>query len=116
MRRHHGRHRVEGPQALVRRRHQLPRPGRHLRAPGPARRAPARRRRARGAVEEGRAGDQRMLLDYKLFEPSFYTTDVPDWGTSLLHCQALGPKALVVVATGPPPPGGNTWLLCPLRL
>ena len=34
-----------------------------------------------------------MLLEYKLFEPSFYTTDVPDWGTSLLHCQALGPRA-----------------------
>ena len=33
---------------------------------------------------------QRMLLEYKLFEPSFYTTDVPDWGTSLLHCLALG--------------------------
>jgi len=33
-----------------------------------------------------------MLLEYKLFEPSFYTTDVPDWGTSLLHCQALGPR------------------------
>src|SRR5450755_3192218 len=33
-----------------------------------------------------RLGDgQRMLLEYKLFEPSFYTTDVPDWGTSLVH-------------------------------
>jgi L-rhamnose isomerase / sugar isomerase len=51
--------------------------------------------------------DQRMLLEYKLFEPSFYTTDVPDWGTSLLHCQALGPKALVVVDTGHHAPGVN---------
>src|SRR6201989_3448959 len=50
-------------------------------------------------------GDQRMLLEYKLFEPSFYTTDVPDWGNSLLPCQALGPKPQVLSATGPHPPG-----------
>ena len=48
-----------------------------------------------------------MLLEYKLFEPSFYTTDVPDWGTSLLHCLALGPKAQVVVDTGHHAPGAN---------
>jgi L-rhamnose isomerase/sugar isomerase len=51
--------------------------------------------------------DQRMLLEYKLFEPSFYTTDVPDWGTSLLHCLALGPQAAVVVDTGHHAPGVN---------
>jgi L-rhamnose isomerase/sugar isomerase len=51
--------------------------------------------------------DQRMLLEYKLFEPSFYTTDVPDWGTSLLHCVALGPKAMVCVDTGHHAPGTN---------
>jgi len=48
-----------------------------------------------------------MLLEYKLFEPSFYTTDVPDWGTSLLHCMALGPQAEVVVDTGHHAPGTN---------
>jgi L-rhamnose isomerase / sugar isomerase len=53
------------------------------------------------------APDQRMLLEYKLFEPSFYTTDVPDWGTSLLHCMALGPQAAVVVDTGHHAPGTN---------
>jgi L-rhamnose isomerase / sugar isomerase len=53
------------------------------------------------------APSQRMLLEYKLFEPSFYTTDVPDWGTSLLHCQALGPQAAVVVDTGHHAPGTN---------
>src|SRR5437762_2083551 len=52
-------------------------------------------------------GDQRMVLEYKLFEPSFYTTDVPDWGTSLVHCVALGPKAKVVVDTGHHAPGTN---------
>jgi L-rhamnose isomerase/sugar isomerase len=51
--------------------------------------------------------DQRMLLEYKLFEPSFYTTDVPDWGTALTHCLALGPKAVVVVDTGHHAPGTN---------
>jgi L-rhamnose isomerase/sugar isomerase len=53
------------------------------------------------------APGQRMLLEYKLFEPSFYTTDVPDWGTSLLHCLALGPQAAVVVDTGHHAPGVN---------
>ena len=48
---------------------------------------------ALAAVYERLGADQRMLLEYKLFEPSFYTTDVPDWGTSLLHCLALGPQA-----------------------
>src|SRR6478672_1352537 len=50
---------------------------------------------------------QRMLLEYKLFEPSFYTTDVPDWGTSLVHCLALGQRAAVVVDTGHHAPGVN---------
>jgi L-rhamnose isomerase/sugar isomerase len=55
-----------------------------------------------------RLGDgQRIVLEYKPFEPSFYTTDVPDWGTSLVHCLALGPKAKVVVDTGHHAPGTN---------
>ena len=57
-----------------------------------------------------------MLLEYKLFEPSFYTTDVPDWGTSLLHCQALGPRALVVVDTGHHAPGTNIEFIVALLL
>ncbi len=59
---------------------------------------------------------QRMLLEYKLFEPSFYTTDVPDWGTSLLHCQALGPQAAVVVDTGHHAPGTNIEFIVALLL
>ena len=51
--------------------------------------------------------NQRLLLEYKFFEPSFYTTDVPDWGTSLMHCLELGPKAWVVVDTGHHAPGTN---------
>jgi L-rhamnose isomerase / sugar isomerase len=70
----------------------------------------ARQDRLAGALREvyaRLAPTQRMLLEYKLFEPSFYTTDVPDWGTSLLHCQALGPQAAVVVDTGHHAPGTN---------
>jgi L-rhamnose isomerase / sugar isomerase len=50
---------------------------------------------------------QRLVLEYKLFEPAFYHTDVPDWGTAYAHCVALGPKALVVVDTGHHAPGTN---------
>jgi L-rhamnose isomerase/sugar isomerase len=55
-----------------------------------------------------RLGDgQRLVLEYKLFEPAFYHTDVPDWGTAYAHCLQLGPKALVVVDTGHHAPGTN---------
>ncbi|MER5209898.1 L-rhamnose isomerase [Streptomyces sp. NPDC002838] len=55
-----------------------------------------------------RLGDgQRMLLEYKFFEPAFYTTDVPDWGTAYAHCLKLGEKAQVVVDTGHHAPGTN---------
>jgi L-rhamnose isomerase/sugar isomerase len=57
-----------------------------------------------------------MLLEYKLFEPSFYATDIPDWGTSLLHCQALGTKAQVVVDTGHHAPGTNIEFIVALLL
>jgi L-rhamnose isomerase / sugar isomerase len=51
--------------------------------------------------------DQRLILEYKLFEPAFYTMDVPDWGTSYAHCLELGPKAKVCVDTGHHAPGTN---------
>ncbi len=54
---------------------------------------------------------QRFLLEYKLFEPAFYMTDVPDWGTSYAHCAELGPKAQVVVDTGHHAPGTNIEFL-----
>ncbi|MDG4798261.1 L-rhamnose isomerase [Micromonospora sp. WMMD1082] len=52
-------------------------------------------------------GDQRLLLEYKLFEPAFYLTDVPDWGTAYAHCVALGERAQVVIDTGHHAPGTN---------
>ena len=51
--------------------------------------------------------NQRMLLEYKFFEPAFYSTDVPDWGTSYVHCLELGEKASVCVDTGHHAPGTN---------
>jgi L-rhamnose isomerase/sugar isomerase len=50
---------------------------------------------------------QRMLLEYKLFEPAFYMTDVPDWGTAYAHCMTLGDRAQVVIDTGHHAPGTN---------
>ncbi|WP_306187228.1 L-rhamnose isomerase [Streptomyces sp. MK5] len=58
-------------------------------------------------VYERLGDDQRMLLEYKFFEPAFYATDVPDWGTAYAHCLKLGPKAQVVVDTGHHAPGTN---------
>src|SRR5580704_774703 len=71
---------------------------------------------ALATVYDRLAANQRILLEYKLFEPSFYTTDVPDWGTSLLHCQALGPQAQVVVDTGHHAPGTNIEFIVALLL
>ncbi|GII01365.1 L-rhamnose isomerase [Planobispora takensis] len=70
----------------------------------------ARQDRLAEALAEvyGRLGEgQRFLLEYKLFEPAFYATDVPDWGTAYAHCVKLGPKAQVVVDTGHHAPGTN---------
>ncbi len=49
----------------------------------------------------------RLLIEYKFFEPSFYSTDLPDWGTSLLMVQKLGAQADVLVDTGHHPQGTN---------
>jgi L-rhamnose isomerase/sugar isomerase len=49
----------------------------------------------------------RLLIEYKFFEPSFYSTDLPDWGTSLLMSQKLGPQAEVLVDTGHHAQGTN---------
>jgi L-rhamnose isomerase/sugar isomerase len=51
--------------------------------------------------------DQRLVLEYKFFEPAFYHTDVPDWGTSYVHVAALGDRALVCLDTGHHAPGTN---------
>src|SRR5215469_16580549 len=51
--------------------------------------------------------DQRLVLEYKFFEPAFYHTDVPDWGTSYVQVAALGERAMVCLDTGHHAPGTN---------
>jgi L-rhamnose isomerase / sugar isomerase len=62
---------------------------------------------ALSAVYERLSGEQRLILEYKLFEPAFYTMDVPDWGTAFAHCLQLGERAQVCVDTGHHAPGTN---------
>ena len=58
-------------------------------------------------IYERLSGDQRLVLEYKFFEPSFYHTDVPDWGTAYTQVAALGDNALVCLDTGHHAPGTN---------
>jgi L-rhamnose isomerase / sugar isomerase len=59
---------------------------------------------------------QRLILEYKLFEPAFYSTDVPDWGTAYLHCVRLGEQAMVCVDTGHHAPGTNIEFIVAMLL
>jgi L-rhamnose isomerase/sugar isomerase len=60
--------------------------------------------------------DQRLLVEYKFFEPAFYSTDLPDWGTAALVCRRLGPQAQVLVDTGHHPQGTNIEQIVALLL
>jgi L-rhamnose isomerase / sugar isomerase len=53
-------------------------------------------REAHGELE----AEQRLLIEYKPFEPAFYHTDIADWGMALLLAKKAGPKAKVLVDTG----------------
>lgn len=65
----------------------------------------------------GRLGEnQRLILEYKFFEPAFYSTDVPDWGTAFAHCLQLGERAKVCVDTGHHAPGTNIEFIVALLL
>ena len=46
-------------------------------------------------------------VEYKLFEPAFYATDLADWGSALLVCQKLGDRARVLVDLGHHAQGAN---------
>ncbi|MFN3866873.1 MAG: L-rhamnose isomerase, partial [Demequina sp.] len=50
---------------------------------------------------------QRLVLEYKIFEPAFYHMDVPDWGTSYAQCASLGERAVVCLDTGHHAPSTN---------
>jgi L-rhamnose isomerase/sugar isomerase len=63
----------------------------------------ARRERmleALGELYAALPAEQELLLEYKPFEPAFYATDLPDWGSSLLTCTKLGDRAKVLVDLG----------------
>jgi L-rhamnose isomerase/sugar isomerase len=51
-------------------------------------------------THEALAADQRMLVEYKPFEPAFYHTDIADWGMALQFARDAGPRAKVLVDTG----------------
>jgi L-rhamnose isomerase / sugar isomerase len=70
----------------------------------------ARRRRMLEALQEVYAAlpdEQELLVEYKLFEPAFYATDLADWGSALLACQKLGDRARVLVDMGHHAQGAN---------
>jgi len=52
------------------------------------------------AVHGELSAGQRLLVEYKPFEPAFYHTDIADWGMALLLARAAGPQARVLVDTG----------------
>jgi L-rhamnose isomerase / sugar isomerase len=71
-----------------------------------------RERRARlleslSRVYSGLPDDQELLVEYKLFEPAFYATDLADWGSAVLVCQRLGERARVLVDLGHHAQGTN---------
>jgi L-rhamnose isomerase/sugar isomerase len=70
----------------------------------------SRKRRVRDALQrvyDVMPDDMRMLVEYKFFEPAFYTTDLCDWGVAYAHCMALGEKAQVLVDLGHHAQGTN---------
>jgi len=63
----------------------------------------ARRTRLVSALQEvylALGDDVELLVEYKLFEPAFYSTDLADWGSALLLCQELGERVRVLVDLG----------------
>lgn len=59
------------------------------------------------AIYDRLGPEQRLVLEYKFFEPAFYHTDVPDWGTAYVQVSALGEQAMVCLDTGHHAPGTN---------
>jgi L-rhamnose isomerase / sugar isomerase len=51
-------------------------------------------------IHQSLKSSQRLLVEYKPFEPAFYHTDVADWGMALLLAKQSGPQAFVLVDTG----------------
>jgi L-rhamnose isomerase/sugar isomerase len=60
--------------------------------------------------------DWKLYLEYKAFEPNFYSTTVGDWGQSLLYVNKLGPKAYTLVDLGHHLPNANIEQIVSLLL
>src|SRR5262249_9128348 len=70
----------------------------------------ARRRRlveSLSEVVDALPDGMELFIEYKPYEPAFYSTDIADWGSALLLCQALGPQAKVLIDLGHHPQGVN---------
>jgi L-rhamnose isomerase/sugar isomerase len=79
----------------------------------------ARKRRMEEALAEVYAAlpkGSRALIEYKCFEPAFYHTDLPDWGTSYIMATRLGPQAQVLIDLGHHLPGTNVEQIVALLL
>ncbi|SMC79552.1 TIM barrel protein [Pedobacter nyackensis] len=60
--------------------------------------------------------DWKVFVEYKAFEPNFYSTTVGDWGQSLLYANKLGPKAFTLVDLGHHLPNANIEQIVALLL
>jgi len=60
--------------------------------------------------------DWKMFVEYKAYEPNFYSTTVGDWGQSLLYANKLGPKAFTLVDLGHHLPNANIEQIVSLLL
>ncbi len=58
-------------------------------------------------IYAGLPSDWKLLLEYKPYEPNFYHTVIPDWGTSALLCREMGDQAKVLVDLGHHLPNTN---------
>ncbi|WP_194775435.1 TIM barrel protein [Pararhodonellum marinum] len=58
-------------------------------------------------IYAGMPEDWKLLLEYKPYEPNFYHTVIPDWGTSMLLCRETGDRAKVLVDLGHHLPNTN---------
>lgn len=59
------------------------------------------------AIYAGLPEDWTLLLEYKPYEPNFYSMIIPDWGSSHALCRQMGPKAKVLVDLGHHLPNTN---------
>jgi L-rhamnose isomerase/sugar isomerase len=67
-------------------------------------------------IYAGLPDDWKIFVEYKAFEPNFYSMTVGDWGQSLLYAQKLGPKAFTLVDLGHHLPNANIEQIVSLLL